>query len=177
MDVLKTIDLCLKGDRKAQKALYDTYKQKMYTLCMRYMGNNTEANDALQEGFIKIYRDLHQYKAEKGAFHSWMTRVFVNTNLELIRKKRMKIVEFENNDYLLDGIRPQAYSNLGQEEIVNMIQKLPDGYRTVFNLYIVEGYSHQEIANMLGISLSTSKSQLFKAKRALKLSLENVLVH
>lgn len=177
MDTNQLIIQCKKGNRIAQKELYTTYKQKMFMLCMRYMGSNADANDALQEGFIKVFRDLHQFDAKKGKLSSWMARVFVNTNLELIRKRRMKIVDLDDFQHAYEGISPDVYHTLDQEDITKMIQGLPDGYRTIFNLYVVEGYSHKEIAEMLQISLSTSKSQLFKAKRTLKTMLDKVLLY
>ncbi|MBK9254698.1 MAG: sigma-70 family RNA polymerase sigma factor [Saprospiraceae bacterium] len=165
------LTLCLKDDLKAQNKLYDLYKVSMFVLCQRYFSQRDDAQDALQEGFVKVYRDLYQYDSSKGTLGSWMKRVFINTCLEILRKKR---IDFNN----LDDIGEIPYqdagviSDLNHKDLTRLIQKLPAGYRTVFNLYIIEGYTHGEIAEKLNISENTSKTQLMKAKIALKRSLE-----
>jgi len=167
-DLLK---LCLKYDLKAQNKLYELYKVNMFVLCQRYFAQRDDAQDALQDGFVKVFRDLHQFDPSKGTLGSWMKKVFINTCLEILRKKR---IDFNN----LDDIGEIPYqdggiiSDLNHKDLTKLIQKLPAGYRTVFNLYIVEGFTHNEIAEKLNISENTSKTQLMKAKIALKRSLE-----
>jgi len=159
---------CLKKDVAAQKQLYSRYKLPMFSICLRYSNDRMEAEDILQEGFLKVYRDLHQYKPAKAPLGAWIRRVMINTALENIRKKR-RIPYFDDiNDYN-ESIEFNAgiFEELGRKELVELIQTLPNGYKTVFNMYVVDGYTHKEIADRLSISENTSKTQLFKAKRAL----------
>lgn len=163
---IKLVKSCIKGDNKSQKQLYEQYKNMMYGVCLRYSSCRDEANDFLQDGFIKVFAELKSYKpiAPLGA---WMRKVQVNVCLMNLRKKKMQFIELEN---ISDSYTAQQdiFSELGEKELIRMIQKLPDGYRTVFNLYIIEGYSHSEIAKMLDISEGTSKSQLSRARAILQ---------
>lgn len=166
-----TVLECIRGNRTAQKELYDKYAGSMYVLCQRYFQCREEAMDALQEGFIKVFKDLSQFDSAKGSFVLWIRRIFINTCLEMLRKRKMIFSDI-NEMYDLMEENVNALDNLGLKDLVSLIQKLPDGYRTVFNLYVIEGYSHAEIAGMLNITENTSKSQLFKAKNALKKAFE-----
>jgi RNA polymerase sigma-70 factor (ECF subfamily) len=161
---------CLKNDATCQKRLYNLYAPKMYTVCLRYAHNQDEAKDFLQDGFIRVFRALESFRFS-GSFEGWMRRIFVNTALEELRKKgRLSTYDnIENKEIADHGNR--ALNSLQMTDILKEIQKLPDGYRTVFNLYVLDGYQHNEIAKMLGISESTSKTQLRKAR----LSLQNRL--
>jgi RNA polymerase sigma factor (sigma-70 family) len=165
---------CLSGEMKAHQELYNLYRVKMYVLCQRYLSNAEDAKDVLQEGFIKIFRDLHQFDPEKGKFEHWMKRVFVNTCLETFRRKR---IDFTSLDVTvqLPSLDENALSALSLQELTRLIQNLPIGYRTVFNMYVIEGYSHPEIAEKLNISESTSKTQFMKAKFVLRQKLEESL--
>jgi RNA polymerase sigma-70 factor (ECF subfamily) len=159
---------CCKGKPDAQKALYDQYKVPLFRVCLRYAKDRPEAEDMLQDGFIKIFADIHQYKGD-GALGGWLRRVMVNVALQHIRKHK----KFENTvelDHVSDihYTAEVATSNLQAETLTKMIQELPRGYQTVFNLYVIEGYSHQEIAELLEINVNTSKSQLSKAKATLR---------
>ena len=170
----KRIKSCLAGNRSAQKELYERYKVNMYVLCQRYFFDQEESKDALQEGFINVYRALYQYDSSRGSLGSWMKRVFINTCLEKLRKKR---IDFQSLEYASEtiGYESNIISNLSVKDLVQLIRKLPIGYRTVFNLYAIEGYSHREIAEQLNISESTSKTQLMKAKNLLKEKIEMIL--
>ncbi len=161
---------CLKKDRKSQRSLYEAYKVPMFMLCLRYFNNRAEAEDVLQEGFIKIFRDLKQYDPQKGALRTWMNRVFLNTIFEHLRKKKDFIIHSDLNEYDNNSVfgEEEILADLSTREIIEMVQQLPTGYRTVFNLYVIEGFSHKEIASTMGISESSSKSQLHKAKASLK---------
>jgi len=162
------IEGCIKGDRRMQEELYSRFAPKMYAVCLRYAGNADDARDLLQEGFIKIYRNLHRFRAE-GSFEGWIRRVFINTSIEQFRKKSARltaVTEKEEND--IEDPDITALESLAEKDILNIIQELSPGYRTVFNLYVVEGYSHKEIGEMLGISEGTSKSQLARAKSVLQ---------
>lgn len=173
MDPLK-IQLCLQGNRNAQKELYELYKNNMYVLCQRYFADSEDSRDTLQEGFIKVFRDLYQFDQTKGTLGSWMKKVFVNTCLEKLRKNK---VDFQSLTMQSDsiGFEPNIISDLNVKDLTKIIQMLPSGYRTVFNLYVIEGYNHKEIGEQLNITESTSKTQLMKAKNMLRSRLEEIL--
>ena len=159
---------CIAGDRRMQEELYSRFAPKMYAVCLRYANNADDAQDLLQEGFIKVYRNLHRFRAE-GSFEGWMRRVFVNTSIEHFRKKsaRLSMVS-EKEENTIEDADISALENLAAQDIINIVQELSPGYRTVFNLYVIEGYSHKEIGELLDISEGTSKSQLARAKAVLQ---------
>jgi RNA polymerase sigma-70 factor (ECF subfamily) len=151
-----------------QEELYHRFAPKMYAVCLRYASNVEDAQDLLQEGFIKVYRNLHHFRAE-GSFEGWIRRVFVNTSIEHFRKKSTKLaLVTEKEEGTIEDTDITALENLAEKDIIKIVQELSPGYRTVFNLYVVEGYSHKEIGDMLGISEGTSKSQLARAKSVLQ---------
>lgn len=162
------VKACLKGDSKAQALLYEQYSPRLYALCLRYANDEDEAKDILQEGFIKIFDKLRQYK-NRGSLEGWMRKIMVNTALEKIRKEsRFMLVEdttmMENDQYKYEHI----LEDISKKELLGMIQELSAQYRMVFNLYAIEGYSHQEISQKLNISEGTSKSNLSRARELLK---------
>ena len=134
---------------------------------MRYANNADDAQDLLQEGFIKVYRNLDKFRAE-GSFEGWVRRVFVNTSIEHFRRKHNLYSITEKEENIIEDSDITALDNLAEKDIINLIQELSPGYRTVFNMYVVEGYSHKDIGNILGISEGTSKSQLARAKAILQ---------
>ena len=151
-----------------QEELYRRFSPKMYAVCLRYAGNPDDARDLLQEGFIKIYKNLHRFRAE-GSFEGWIRRVFINTSIEQFRKKTARLSAVtENEENNIEDPDITALESLAEKDIINIIQELSPGYRTVFNLYVVEGYTHKEIGDMLSISEGTSKSQLARAKSVLQ---------
>lgn len=150
-----------------QQELYKRFAPKMYAVCMRYANNSEDAQDLLQEGFIKVYRNLEKFRAE-GSFEGWIRRVFVNTSIEHFRRKNTLYSITEKEENVIEDSDITALDNLAEKDIINLIQELSPGYRTVFNMYVVEGYSHKEIGNILGISEGTSKSQLARAKAILQ---------
>jgi RNA polymerase sigma-70 factor (ECF subfamily) len=151
-----------------QEDLYLRFSPKMYAVCLRYASNVEDAQDLLQEGFIKVYRNLHHFRAE-GSFEGWIRRVFVNTSIEHFRKKSTKLAMVtEKEEGSIENTDISALENLAEKDIIKIVQELSPGYRAVFNLYVVEGYSHKEIGEMLGISEGTSKSQLARAKSVLQ---------
>ena len=158
---------CISGDRRMQKAMYDKYAGKMYAVCLRYMGNADDAQDILQEGFIKIFNKVGSFRGE-GSFEGWIRRIFVNTAIEHFRKESylQPITEVEENT--VEGKYLSVLDSLAEKDIIQLVQKLSPGYRTVFNMYVVEGYTHKQIAEVLGISEGTSKSQLSRAKLILQ---------
>jgi RNA polymerase sigma-70 factor (ECF subfamily) len=156
------------GDRRMQEELYRRFAPKMYAVCLRYANNTDDAQDLLQEGFIKVYKNLHRFRAE-GSFEGWVRRVFVNTSIEHYRKKTAQLSSVsEKEENTIEDADISALDSLAEKDIINIVQELSPGYRTVFNLYVVEGYSHKEIGEMLGISEGTSKSQLARAKSILQ---------
>lgn len=158
---------CLKRDSSAQKRLYDTYSSKMYGICYRYVKDSMEAEDILVTAFMKVFDRIEQFKQE-GSFEGWIRRIMVNEALTHLRKNRTMYLETD----LEQADREPDYESLSQhldvEDLLNLIQELPAGYRVVFNLYAIDGYSHKEIADQLGISENTSKSQLSRARTYLQ---------
>lgn len=158
---------CKAGKRKMQEALYQQTASKMLAVCMRYAKDRMEAEDVLQLGYIKIFQKVAEYRGD-GSFEGWMRRVMVNTAIESYRKnlRTLNVVPIE------DAYEPPStgfdFSRLGMQDLLKVIQKLSDGYRMVFNMYAIEGYSHKEIAATLGISEGASKSQLSRARAILK---------
>lgn len=176
MDQSNIIAAAIKGDERAQRQLYEQHKVSMFIICQRYARDRSEAEDILQEGFIKIFRDLRQYSG-KGALGGWMRRVMINSALQYLRKWKREFLFVNVEDSKGKLYAPETvHSNLGAEELTRMIQQLPLGYRTIFNLYVIEGYTHKEIANQLGISENTSKTQLRKAKASLRAKLEKKIL-
>jgi len=156
------------NDRMAQKWLYERYSPLFFSVCKRYLSSREDAEEALVSGFYKIFSQIDAYNGT-GSFEGWMRRVVVNEALMLLRKKQP--LSFPGDEFLSlheqqDGFSVEAA--MSAAEILEWLAKLPNGYRTVFNLYVLEGYKHQEIADMLGISINTSKSQLILAKEKLK---------
>lgn len=139
----------------------------MYAVCLRYSSNSDDARDLLQEGFIKVFRNLEKFRHE-GSFEGWMRRVFVNTSIEHFRKKVHINTISEKDEAGIEDASWNALDSLAEKDVVELIRNLSPGYRTVFNMYVVEGYSHKEIAEMLGITEGTSKSQLARAKAILQ---------
>ena len=168
MDEKQLLNECLKGDVKAQKRLYDMFAPKMYGVCLRYAKDQDTAQDYLQEGFIRVFTHLDKFRHE-GSLEGWVRRIVVNTALEKLRKMDVfkNSVEVEtalNKEY--DAVQLMDQINAG--ELLQLIQTLPTGFRTVFNLYAIEGYTHQEIATIMHISEGTSKSQYSRARQWLQ---------
>lgn len=163
---------CIAGNSRAQFQFYERYSPKLYGVCLRYARDESEANDMLQEGFIKIFRELSAFRGQ-GSIEAWMGKIMINTALSRLRKKSLKFlpyVEPPENLYSDEDI----ISSLSASELITVLNHLPQGYRTVLNLYAIEGYSHAEIAAMLDISEGTSRSQYLRAKIALRNRLEQL---
>ncbi len=172
----KLIRDCIKGKSKALDKLFDQYSPVLLGLCMRYSSDSQEAQDIMQEGFIKIFFNVKKFrKIEGGSFEGWMKRIMVNTALNHIRKKnaRRDTVDFDALEERIGDQSDDAYIqndevHVTEEEILALIQELPPGYRSVFNLFVFEKYGHKEIADMMGVSENTSKTQLLKARKYLQ---------
>jgi RNA polymerase sigma-70 factor (ECF subfamily) len=159
----------LKQNRAAQKRFYEQYKIQMFKLCRMYIKDRHSAEDALQEGFVKIFKSIDTFDVEKGELEKWMRKIFTNTCLSHLRKsKRIISQTVELNtviNVLNQSFDESKFVNLSLKQIHNLLHQLPDGYRSIFIMYFVEGLSHTEIAEHLGITENTSKSQLFKSKK------------
>lgn len=162
---------CKAGNRQMQEMLYRQTASKMLAVCMRYAKDHMEAEDALQMGYVKIFNKIKEYRGD-GSFEGWMRRIMVNTAIESYRKnlRSLNVVPIEDVYEQPAGADSfqHVFSNLGMQDLMKLIQKLADGYRMVFNMYIIEGYSHKEIAETLGISEGASKSQLSRARAILQ---------
>jgi len=171
----KLIKEIKRGKPKYQKLLFETYAPKMLGVCSRYFQTIEEAEDALQDGFVKVFSNINSFRGN-GSFEGWIRRIMVNTSLNLHRKnlKHYYHVDIADTETRIADTRLN-FDQLDVQDLLNMIQELPNGYRIVFNLYEIEGYSHKEIADELGVSVNTSKSQLLKARRKLREKLDKQL--
>lgn len=174
MNEKKLIEACKNNDARAQRLLYETFVRKMMSVCLRYADNREMAEDFLQEGFIKVFSSIQSYNYE-GSFEGWMRRIFINTALETLRKN-----DLLRNSVELDAPEVQqevdytAIDKISADELMELIAQLSPGFRTVFNMFAIEGYSHREIAQALNINESTSRSQYTRAKRLLQKWIEEL---
>lgn len=167
---------CKRGERHAQRQLYELFKDKLFVICLRYADNRQDAEDLLQEGFVKIFRDLGQYRGA-GNFEGWLRKVVLRVALQYVRqqKKAFQITELDGLEYKLQDESTNLEENEIAKMLVKLMHRMPTGFRTVLNLYVMEGFTHIQIAEELGISVGTSKSQLNRAKAYLKSLLEKTL--
>lgn len=171
LDLEVLIDQSIKGNDQAFRRLYDMLSGKMYSLCLRYINDVENANDAFQEGFVRLYSNLKSYRHE-GSFEGWARRIFITACLDYIKRKKSYFLEIDEASPV-EAVELSGLDKLEMADLMKMVQQLPPGQRTIFNLYLVEGYSHKEIAEKLDISESGSKSQLHRAKLFLKSLLAN----
>jgi RNA polymerase sigma factor (sigma-70 family) len=169
---------CVNGDSKSQQVVYQKFYGKMLGACMRYSKDREEARDILQDGFLKVFKNIKLYTGS-GSFEGWVRKVIINTALDYIRKSK-QLVQYVDSDYVdenavADESDSSEYLNISTEEIMEAVQQLPTAYRTVFNMFVVDGFSHADIAEQLGINIGTSKSNLSKAKMHLKKKLAHAL--
>jgi len=154
---------CIDNQPQAQKQLFDMLAPKMYAVCLRYAQDEDEAKDILQESFIKVFNNLTKFE-NKGSFEGWVKRIFINTSIEFYRKSKRQNIVDSIDDVREISVESQTIARLGAADLMKLVNKLPKGYKAVFNLFVVEGYRHDEIGQMLNISENTSKSQLHKAR-------------
>ena len=170
MSLERLIKQCAKNDRRAQKEIYQLFSGKLFSICLKYSKNKEEAQDNFQDGFITIFNKIDQFNF-KGSFEGWAKRVMLNTVLLKYRKKRvLNIVSEEIPDEVVVDVDDDEIS---LDFLLNLIRELPERYRLVFNLYVLDGYSHKQIAEMLTIAEGTSKSNLARARAILKQKIEN----
>jgi len=166
------------GDERCQRILYDKYRVMWFMTAMRYGKNKQQAEDIFQEGLIQIFKDLHQFDSKRAAFNTWSSRVMVNSALRFLKKHAWKnMVSEQEQAYQIEDKDENIMQKMSAKEITALVQKLPLGYRLVFNMYVIEGYKHNEIAKKLGVSVGTSKSQLSKARKVLRNQIESQLIH
>ena len=172
-DIKAIIEGCLEGSRRDQELLYRRYAPKLYAVCLRYSDNDDEAKDVLQEGYIRIFENLHSYRFE-GSFEGWMRRIVVNTVLEKYRSRNILHKVEDINKLAETDMEPDSgeYSDLDAKILLDIIKELPPKYKMVFNLFAIEGYSHKEISKMIKISEGTSKSNLSRAREILQRKVE-----
>lgn len=171
---LKLIESCIKGDRSAQKVIYDRLAPRMFPVCIRYVGDRELAQDILQDGFVTLFTRLDTYKGE-GSFEGWARKIFVTTALMELRKK--DALKMSEDLEVVRGMKTETTTqlqNIGYKDLMSVITQLPPGFRTVFNMYAIEGYSHKEIGEILGISETTSRTQLSRARIWLQNKLKEI---
>lgn len=170
------LEACLRNEASAQRKFYEQFKGKMYGVCLRYANRREDAEDILQEGFVKVFQDLHQYRGA-GSLEGWIRKVIVNVALQYLNKQKKNLAQSSLNgiEYQLSDEPTVFEEDHPAKMLIKLMQKMPPGFRTVLNLYILEGYTHPEIAHKLGISVGTSKSQYMRAKAHLRKLLEENL--
>jgi RNA polymerase sigma factor (sigma-70 family) len=158
------IDGCKARNPLSQRQLYEKYSRKMMGVCLRYTNNRDEAQDVLQDGFVKVFEKISSFQSQ-GSFEGWLRRIFVNTSLDNIRKNKENnlLADIDQVGYALDSGQ-SVEGDLNAEELMKILNSIPAGYKVVFNMFVIEGYSHKEIADELGVSESTSKTQFLRAK-------------
>jgi RNA polymerase sigma-70 factor (ECF subfamily) len=169
------IEGCVNRDPKMQRLLYERFSSKMYGVCLRYSENTEDANDVMQEGFIKVYQNIGKFRGE-GSFEGWIRRIFIHTSIEHYRKKVKLFNVTEVSENTIEDDKLNVLDSLATKDILKIVGELTPGYKTVFNMHVVEGYSHKEIAQILDITEGTSKSQLARAKGVLKKKIEAALI-
>jgi len=178
MHVNDLIAGCINGGQRYFDELYEVYSRRLYGICLRYSADQEEAKDILQDGFVKLFGQLKKFDSTKGSFEGWIKRMFVNHAIDYYRKRK-KQPEFVSSEDFAEEIHPEEEElqyDLSENEILELIRALPDGYRMVFNLFVIEELSHKEISMILGISENTSKSQFHKARKMLREKIEQLLL-
>ncbi len=170
MNEAELIADCQAGKKGAQRALYERYAPKMFGVCLRYVKHREDAEDVLSDAFFKVLTNLEQFRG-KGSFEGWIRRIVINEALMFLRKRKPFHLGLEAESYELP-VPSRVGDRLAANDILDLLELLPTGYRTIFNLYVIEGYKHREIADLLGISINTSKSQLILARKRMRELLE-----
>ena len=171
MNETDLIQGCIRKNTTAQHTLFEKYAGILMTICRRYAGNQQEAEDMLQEAFINIFNHVNQFKSA-GSFEGWLKRITVNAAIKILQRRKIKVTGITSDHDELISPDSDIFSDFGAEDLLKLISQLPDGYRVIFNLYAIEGYSHDEIAGLLKIKAATSRSQLSKARAILKYKID-----
>lgn len=159
---------CRNGQAHCQRALVNNYSELLYSICLRYTGDETKSKDVLQESFIRIFKYFKSYDSDKGSLTAWMRKITVNVALRSLKKKNLEVSSLTVDINNRAAVEPEVMARFGKEDLMKVVMTLPDGYRQVFNLSVIEGYSHKEIAEMLGIQEVSSRSNLSRAKNILR---------
>lgn len=165
------IEGCINNKQDAQKQLFNLFAGKMMSVCLRYANNEVLAQDILQEGFIRVFKTIHQFRFE-GSFEGWLRRVFATVAIRQVSRQKIFLTDADMSNSNDHSAEAEVLSKISADEIHALIRSLPDGYRTIFNLNVIEGYSHEEIAKMLNIQPTTSRGQLLKARKHLQSMIE-----
>ncbi|MFT3826513.1 MAG: sigma-70 family RNA polymerase sigma factor [Chitinophagaceae bacterium] len=174
-DEIALVNGCINNSRKAQEKLYKQFYGPMISICMRYTRNEEDAIEVLHNGFLKVYKNMHTYNASKASLYTWIRTIVVHTAIDFIRQRgKFQVIELEKAEE--PAIDADAIQRMSSQEVLQLVQQLSPATRTVFNLYVVEGYNHREIANLVGISEGTSKWHLSEARRQLKQLLQTLQV-
>ena len=168
MDINQVIEGCQRNDRKYQKILVEQYSSWLMSISLRYAPDADSAKDALQEAWIRVFKHIQKFDENKGKLESWMAKIVINTALQGYKNLRYDTEKSGLENLAPQAVIPDIYAQLGAEELMKLIAELPEGYRIVFNLYVVEGYSHKEIAELLDIQVASSRSQLQRARKQLQ---------
>ncbi len=161
------IEGCIHNTQEAQKKLFDLFAGKMMSVCLRYANDEQQAQDILQEGFVRVFNTIRQFRFE-GSLEGWLRRVFASVAIRQAGKQKIIFSDTDISNVTEPSVDPGVLSKISADEIHALIRNLPGGYRTIFNLYVIEGYSHEEIAEMMGIQATTSRGQLLKARKQLQ---------
>ena len=168
-NIQEIISGCLRSEPLYQRALVDQYSGLLYVICKRYLGDTESAKDIMQDSLIRIFQNLNKYQDSKGAFESWISTITIRQCLTKLKKKKLNMVPLDHKDADTSyDIEEDILSNYDIDFLVNMIAELPDIYKAVFNLIAIDGYSHKEVSDLLGITLGTSRARLNRAKKILK---------
>ena len=170
------IEGCIRQDAACQKKLFLLYSRKMMTVCLRYARNRADAEDILQDGFVRLFQNINQFKGA-GSFEGWIRRIFVNASLKKYQAKKWSMEQTGLDLYDDQTPETNVISSMSEKEILYQISLLPEGYRMVFNMYVIEGYSHKEIGDLLGINEATSRTQLLKARKQLQSRITLMAMH
>jgi RNA polymerase sigma factor (sigma-70 family) len=162
------IDGCKRGNRKAQEKLYRRFYRAMMTLCLRYTKNETDALEVLNTGFYKVFKNISKYATSQGAFYTWIRSITINSCLDLIKSQANKTETIETDDVVAIDVSPDIISKMSANEILQLVRQLSPATQAIFNLYVIEGYNHNEIAGLMKISEGTSKWHLSEARKKLK---------
>lgn len=165
---------CKQNDAAAQRALVDCQGDRLYAICIRYIGDRERAKDVLQDCFIRIFKYIDKYDPTKGDFEKWLNVLTVRQCFKQLNKKKLDLVEIDVVIQNTIASQPKAIENMSKDEILKLIENLPDAYRQIFNLYVIEGYSHKEISELLDLKEASSRSKLSRAKEMLRMKMFNL---
>ena len=166
---VKLVEACKRQDRRAQQKLYSQYARAMYNICLRMMGNDADAEDMLQNAFVDVFLKIDSYRGD-ATIGAWIKRIVINTCINHLKKRKLDTTEWDDRigDQPAESSYDEQHVSLSVDKVKRAIKELPDGYRTVFSLYLIEGYDHKEIAGIMGVTEATSKSQYSRAKQKLR---------